>query len=445
MRRHWGQDVAALLTVFAACAATWLLPAAKTQAVAGRLSYPQFLVAACATILAVAIAIVTIATPGRRRLLAFRTIAIVGAFAFAMSIWEAVVAIAPPKNPMDNPWYLATGAGLTASEDLPFVRPPHLHWEGLSRGDLAIANDEPDPFAIRVEFATDRDGFRNRLEVERADLVFIGDSFTEAGNVAEDDTFVQKTASRLGVTVRNLGRAGYTAPTELIVLKNFGLLCRPKVVVWQVAESNDLAEAVNFQEWVQAGRPPFPGMRVAASQQWSPTWRSFCRLRTVKPWTLRGTFRQSNGTEIDVRFFELPTSANSPIAHPGWQLLAQAIRDGVQVLRQENIAVVVLLIPMKARGLAGSVRFAPELAAKIGPNWDLPESETLGHHLQLLCGELKVPFVDATPTLQAAAKSGDLIYLPMDTHLSPSGHEVVSRQLISKLTQEKGVWTHAKP
>src|SRR6185369_5953031 len=136
------------------------------------------------------------------------------------------------------------------SDDLPFERPAHLHWEGLSRGDLAILNQDDDPYATRVTFVTDHEGFRNGRDQDRANLVFLGDSLTEAGNLPEDDTFVRRTATAMNTTARNLGRAGYTAPTELIVLRKYGLTCRPRAVVWQIAESNDLVEAVMFQNWL---------------------------------------------------------------------------------------------------------------------------------------------------------------------------------------------------
>ena len=102
---------------------------------------------------------------------------------------------------MDNHFYILAGGGARADHDLPFVRPAHLHWTGTSRGDLARMANEADPDARVVTFQTDALGFRNSVEAERADLVFIGDSFTEAGYLPESETFVSLVGHKVGLTV----------------------------------------------------------------------------------------------------------------------------------------------------------------------------------------------------------------------------------------------------
>jgi hypothetical protein len=49
--------------------------------------------------------------------------------------------------------------------------------------------------------------------------------------------------------VVNLGRGAYGPQQELIVLKRYGLAYRPRVVIWQLFEGNDLADARQFSEW----------------------------------------------------------------------------------------------------------------------------------------------------------------------------------------------------
>jgi lysophospholipase L1-like esterase len=53
--------------------------------------------------------------------------------------------------------------------------------------------------------------------------------------------------------------------------------------------------------------------------------------------------------------------------------------------------------------------------------------------LQQLCSELGLQFVDLTPPLVAAAAKGEVVYLPLDTHLSPRGHEVVGQAIADVL------------
>ncbi len=423
-----------------ACLAAWLLPESKPAAVAGRLGFEEFMLALAASGLLVCVTVVGALPPARRRLVAFRGAAVGLGVTAAVLTAEGIAFLLPVRHPMDNPFYLYSGQGTEASEELPYERPAHLHWEGLSRGDLAILNHDADPYATHVTFVTDHEGFHNSRDLTRADLIFIGDSFTEAANLAEEESFVWRMAAARGQTARNLGRAGYTGPTELIVLRKYGLKCRPKFVIWQLTEANDLNDALVYQNWVTAGRPPYRSVRppepASSRESWkehSPTWRLFCWLRKPPLWRLRGTFEDRDGTVHQLRFLDLPTGRQSPVDHPGWPILALSLREGAMLLRAEKIPLLVLHIPMKARGLGPAVRWDPEIAAKSGPSPDLPEANTLAAHLRKLCDELKVPFLDATPELRAAAAAGDLVYQPFDTHLSAIGHQVVTAALVREL------------
>ncbi|HEX5222528.1 MAG TPA: hypothetical protein VFZ59_23435, partial [Verrucomicrobiae bacterium] len=258
----------------------WLLSAHKPNAVLGRLSYLQFWLSVILLISAASFFVVR-QLPGRlRRAVAFRFAAVAMGLVIALSLCEAIAFLWPVKHQMDNPWYLVAGGGTSDSVDLPFERPPHLQWEGMSRGDLALLNGDADPYARRITFETDREGFRNSRDIERADLITIGDSFTEAGNVLEAESFSVLAGQQLGLSSRNLGRAAYTAATELTVLKKYGLKCQPKVVVWQVSEANDLVEMQTYTNWVAAGRPRYfdvkpKSARFDAWKTRSPTVRIF--------------------------------------------------------------------------------------------------------------------------------------------------------------------------
>jgi hypothetical protein len=419
--------------------AAWALPRSKSEAaVAGRLDYGQFLLALLAGGAFVSTAVVVLMPPAWRRPAGFRLAAAWLGTAVALLAAE-VAAYALPYHSTDNPWYLRSGQAFEPGEELPFERPPHLHWEGLSRGNLAILNNDDDPYASRVTFVTDFEGFRNSADQTQAELVFLGDSYTEAGNIPEEQTFVRQTAAALGRSARNLGRSGYTGPMELIVFRKYGLKCRPRAVVWQVAESNDLTEAILFQQWLDNGRPPggnwfaSPPSPGAIWKQRSPTGRLFASLCRPRRWPTGGTFRDRDGQVHEVRLLWLPGRAHSPVNHPGWPVLADSFRQGAQLLREEKIPLVIVLIPDKVRGLVPRLQLDERLLARYGPDWDLSEPLTLASHLQALCDELGIPFVDATPALRQAAAEGDLVYLPFDTHLSRRGHEVVRDLLVEPL------------
>lgn len=362
-----------------------------------------------------------------------RAATMVAAVLLALGLWELGCWVWPVRHVMDNPWYTTTGAAATVgSRDLPFERPPHFTWTGLSRGDLATLHGRRDPHARVVTFQTDFQGFRNSRDITEADIVFIGDSYTEAGNVPEEESFVQLVGSKLGRTVRNLGRAVYAPPHELVVLQKYGLACKPKLVIWQIAESNDLKESRIFEKWQQAGKPFIDfddergSSRGASWRSRSPTYRLLSLFRDVDPWPLQGMFRDASGTEYPIWFLASePSGDQNPVRNPGTPLFGESIKQGVELLKSRGIDVLVVLIPMKVAVMGHYVRFT-RIPSPGPKSWTLPEMGSLSYHLALYCKELDVPLLDTTEPFRQHTAAGELLFQPRDTHLNTRGHEVLA-------------------
>jgi hypothetical protein len=247
------------------------------------------------------------------------------------------------------------------------------------------------------------------------------------------------------VTARNLATVGYSPPTELIVLKNYGIPCAPKTVIWQIAESNDLEEAALFQHWVRDGRPDYLKKLTARVvrpagegwQQHSPTFRLFRVLRSPPIWPLGGTFHDNAGRDYEVRFLQWPSRDQSPVDHAGWPVIAESIEEGAKLSRERQIRLIVMLVPMKMRVLADAIRMSDAMRQEIRPNWDIPQAKTMAAYLGALCKKLDVPFLDLTPILKEHALRGELVYQPLDTHLSPAGHRIVADALEAMLAPAK--------
>ena len=290
---------------------TWWWPAPKPSAVAGRFDFVEFWLLAVLSAAFLSLLAISLARKSGR-VLAFRVITVWLGVGVVVMSWEACAWWLPAAE-INNPWFISAGVGLKGSEDVPYERPPHIRWEGSSIGDLALSVRMPDPYARTVTFYTDAEGFRNTQEVDRADIVFIGDSFTEAGNVPEEETFVRLVEQKVGMSARNLG-------AELVVLQKYGLKCRPRVVVWQIAELNDLKDAVAFREWQSVGRPywefPTEFSREAAWKSRSPSYRVFELLIDRKP-TPSGTFTDSDGKPHLMLFAAKPGFDQQPRRHMG--------------------------------------------------------------------------------------------------------------------------------
>ena len=83
--------------------------------------------------------------------------------------------------------------------------------------------------------------------------------------VDEGDTFVRRVAQSTGLSAVNLARGAYGPQQELIVLKRYGLAYKPRVVVWQLFEGNDLHDAEAFAEWKQNPQQVSTSLRSATS------------------------------------------------------------------------------------------------------------------------------------------------------------------------------------
>jgi hypothetical protein len=409
----------------------WLLPGSKDTAVLGRLDYCQFLMATSMSAMAITLLLVAWRPGGTRRRFAFRASALWIGTAIGLCGVE-LACLLWPGRPFNNPWLVNSSEGFrSGTSGLMVEREPGIYWKGLSIGNLADLIRRPDPYAEVVEFVTDSDGFRNSHSISDPDIIFIGDSFTEAGNVNEEQTFVSRVGKATSLSVRNLGRINYTPSEELVVLREFGLKAMPRVVVWQLCEHNDLEGQILYAEWQANGSPPIVP-EITGGQIWmgrSPTHRLFDALARRGSWPYEGTYRDKNGKYHSVMFSNLLDYRQRPGLHWGWPLLVKDLRDGHAILKERRIPLVVTLMPMKLRVMGHHVEFLPRMQTLLPLDWDIPEEETFGYALASLCEELDVRFVDVTAALKSRTAGGELVYPPFESHLSKIGHEVVAQEI----------------
>ncbi|HTQ49965.1 MAG TPA: hypothetical protein VMJ12_04585, partial [Candidatus Acidoferrales bacterium] len=326
------------VAVLCVAAMAWILPGSQPDAVLGRYDYLEFWSAVVLTGAAISVWLVLLTPASRRRTTGFKACALWLGLLLGLGLAELLAFALPARHPMDNPWTLD---GLRDSGELSHVRPAHVKWRGLTRGDL-VAPGERDPDAHMMTFVTDMDGFRNDTDVQQADLVVIGDSFTEGGTVDDAQIFPTLLAGKLGVKGRNLGRVGYGPMQELIVLRKYGLACKPRTVVWQITEGNDLWDTAGYEKWVADGRPPYLAyldrgwdVHVKAWHERSPTYFIYDRLRRYEreDWPFSGVFHDGAGVAHDVRFFLDPSLLEPALGHPGWEGFSRAIMDGAALCR----------------------------------------------------------------------------------------------------------------
>ncbi len=304
--------------------------------------------------------------------------------------------------------------------ELGFVRKPNIEWEGAP-GDVEAA----------IHYRTDANGFHNPPDVgDDVDLVFVGDSYTEAAQVDEGDCFARLVGRELDRSVVNLGRGAYGPPQELIVLRRFGLDYTPDVVVWQLFEGNDLGDAQKFVEWREDPH------RVTRSIEERYVHNSL--LKPLFDATTRVRHRVFLRLEGDDRRFRLryrfdPTYAEAKAR--GLEATLDSLREGAALCRENGARLIVLYLPIMLRVYGPWIRFEDDAdRARCYPEVD-GERRGWAAPIAAACDEFGVDFLDVTPTFRAhaAADRSKGLYIRTDEHLTRTGHEVVRDALVARL------------
>lgn len=300
-------------------------------------------------------------------------------------------------------------------DELGFVRKPDVSWRGFI-GEASRV----------VDYRTDKNGFRNPPNAPAtADVVFIGDSFTEAVEVNESYTFVRRVGDATGLSVVNLGRGGYGPQQELIVLQKYGLSYKPRFVVWQLFEGNDLMDAHHFHAWKQS---PLQSNSTLADRYFAHSFVSKLLTKTrvadrSTPWI---TFHYSDGntSRIPLHYFYEPSQpAELPV---GMEETNRTVSMVHNLCQSHRIQLMILFVPTMIRVMdryitlerkEDEVRYFPEHSDR-----------DFSARLTALCEQIGCTFVDSFAVLRHAAASNNRnIYIPRDEHLDVRGHELIAQ------------------
>ncbi|GAC1333406.1 MAG: hypothetical protein NVSMB14_00210 [Isosphaeraceae bacterium] len=302
--------------------------------------------------------------------------------------------------------------------ELIWKRKPDLVWRGRKT-----------PYCDEVDYRTDENGFRNPAGIRRADVVVIGDSVTEAGELDANSTFVPKTGAALGLQAVNLGTSGYGPQQELAVLRRYGLTYKPRLVVWQVTEWNDLNDAQAYQ------------MRDHPLARTLPNWdnlytRHSPMMRLVSAILPGGIpnsleFLESDGRVEKQMFWPYRPNPHELLPE-GFAETRRAIATAFEICRARNIDFVVLYVPSHIRVLLPYLRFKSETERnRFCSGGVVDREDDLSHALTDFCLRLGCPIIDMAPRLRSrAAVDNRRIYIHNDPHLGVDGHDEVRNALV---------------
>ncbi|MGE0145170.1 MAG: hypothetical protein AB7I19_18530 [Planctomycetota bacterium] len=377
-----------LLAVFAVCAVVWLLPKTKRARLGLRLG-----MAASAVL-----------------------VALVG---FDLAHAFVIRGALRPDFWLDSA-HIARGDNLPHPK-LGFVRRPHAKWDGTIPGtDIAVA------------YRADANGFRNEVAPTSAEIVFVGDSYTEAAQMPLGQTFPVLVGARSSRSIANLGRGAYGPQQEAFVIETYATALKPKVVVWQWFDGNDLRDAEQYLEW-QSGRGEL-----------LPLTERFFENSFFRPF-LENTYRSKRGEYVELllpsgavgtslRYRWMPHQATDRAK--GWAAAKLALGAGVAKASSAGAKVVVMFVPVAALIWREHLRFRDAKdAAAYAPKADGGEDD-LATVLERECAALDVGFLDLTPIFRAESqKSIEGLFITHDEHFDRRGHEVTADAILAFLAR----------
>lgn len=320
----------------------------------------------------------------------------------------------------------------SSDSELGFVRKPGISWQRYV----------PDVNRT-IDYRTDENGFRNPPGTQHADVVFIGDSYTEAATVAEEATFVRRLGQSTGLSVINLGRGAYGAPQEQIVLRRYGLAYKPRVVVWQLFEGNDLVDAELFSKWKQD-----PEMMTTSLKD--RYFHNSLLNELLVSTQLReraapiATLRYPDGTATRLKLRHRYNPDEPSTTHVGMIETINAIEAGHQLCQSRGIQLLVVFVPTMVRVMGPYISFDRVQDQKSYLSERLPGHTDFSGRVAELCSRIGCNFIDAFDALRQASANGSRnLYIPNDEHLDVGGHDVLAR-VIEAWLKNKSIANHPR-
>jgi hypothetical protein len=369
------------------------------------------------------------------------------------SVLECFPSLIPVLNLQNMIGYYGVKTSLVPDETLIFREKPFARAIMSFKGDQYAPRYMVEAPSFRMDWVTDGDGFRNNTAPGVVDVLAIGDSYV-AFALDEADMFGKRLERLSGLRVANLGVGGYGPFQYLEVLKRYGVKRQPRYALFCFYEGNDVGDITAYLEWQAGGMPFYSGVfrgtllqryRMAvsgAAQSLSdaikdvvyPTLHNVSHYeRYIHPdvvvINLQGTihkalFRHKNYSQ----------SIDQILRSTEWKALKQILHDFNTICLENHITPIIIYIPMAAH------IYAQYSTEESGTNWlAIRDEQVLAKTnaegaMITLSYELKMSLVDLSPSFEAAARRGKMLYYPMDTHWNSDGREVAAATIAKILT-----------
>ncbi|MBA63185.1 MAG: hypothetical protein CMJ76_12575 [Planctomycetaceae bacterium] len=323
-----------------------------------------------------------------------------------------------------------------------YKRPGNQTWTGkvITAQMQRIGYDPkwfPDEHQQTLKY--DADGFRNPDGLTHWKITMIGDSFTELGNLKQDQLVTSQLSKLLNVQVKNLGVSHTGLLNQTEYLRAFGISEQTEEVIWVFFEGNDIQDymlEMNRVSAIQTGDTQHIDLLRAYKPQTS-------LVKAVYQTIFSKSRKEIYGPAVNATLSDGQTQFKIDYAPPGSDqifLELQRYEAGIEKLhelcKQNELKLTCLYMPCKRRAFSGhhyTVNAdAPDYLQREWVPSDLPDS------IRQVCREKGIRFIDVTPVLQNLNQTDLLSHnLIFDTHLTAAGAEAVAQTLAGVLQTEE--------
>ena len=212
------------------------------------------------------------------------------------------------------------------------------------------------------------------------------------------------------------------------MLKQLAPRYKPRFVIWQLFEGNDLADATRYAFWKDQQPRESLKLRITKASL-------FVRLLSLTQrtkWMTRRPFRISGG-QLGEIYLDYPAQPDQLRRHPrGFEETLAALREGFRWASSAQTKMLIVFIPVKVRVLGPYVLFRDPSDSDYWLPSPVDERSDFGRALESVAIQEQWSFIDMTGRLQQQAKLDNrkLYASNKDSHLGIQGHHVVAQELV---------------
>jgi hypothetical protein len=308
---------------------------------------------------------------------------------------------------------------------------------------------------MTIEWATDEEGFRNPRAASVVDVIAIGDGFVSGGQ-NQLDTFTSRLENRLqGRTVSALGVGGHGPFQYIELLRKYGVKKQPQFALFFFNEGNDLKDIREYLRWKQESQAGFSSIYSWPFESKSLLQRSMAVISGVVNlirtalWQLNERIlnyvdarwgyarpvhkevtvvRLSNHRRYEFRFLDRQATQSTEeiMRSEEWQHLRQLLGEFKEICVKNRIIPLMIFIPTAAH------IYAEYSSGESGQTWrsirhqQIAAKKNMQNAVARLAQDLDIELIDVTHVFEAAAKNGQMLYHPVDTHWNSDGAEIAA-------------------